>query len=149
MRKQITILCIVLLTACGGGGSSSGGQQRYQGSDDFVKTMKDVEHRFKANRVNAIIEGGTFGNDLAGYYRGQNIIRITNKWRNQELDELAGILAHENTHAKQPKSTSHAHAIEKEQEAFAIQVAFLQSIGRHDLAGKWASEDGSHVCRDW
>ena len=148
MRNLIVVLSI-LATGCGGGGSSSGGQQRYQGSDEFIQAMKAVEHIYKASRVNAIIEGGTFGNDLADYYREQNIIRITSKWRMQESDELAGILAHENTHAQQPKSTSHEHAIEKEKVAFAVQVNFLQSIGRHDLAGKWASQDGTHVCRDW
>ena len=149
MKKLAIILSIVFVTGCGSGSSSSGGQQRYQGSDDFVETMAKVEGKFKANRVNAIIEGGTRNGDIAGYYKSQNVIRITNNWRSYDVDDLAGILVHENTHATQPVSTSHAHAVEKEKQAFAEQVRFLQSIGRHDLAGKWASEDGTHVCRDW
>lgn len=148
MHKLVIILTL-FITACGGGGSSSGGQERYQGSDEFVNAMKRVEHKYKASRVGAVIEGGTFANDLADYYREQNVIRITSNWRMQEIDELAGILAHENTHARQPESTSHEHAIEKERQAFAVQVKFLQSIGRNDLAGKWASQDGTHVCRNW
>ena len=149
MRKLVIFLPILVLMGCGGSGSSSGSQHRYQGSDDFVKAMQQAEHQYKASDVNVIIEGGLRSGDIAAYYKSQNVIRITEDWRIYDVDDLAGVLAHENTHARQPVSSSHEHAVQKELEAYAVQVRFLQSISRHDLAAKWASEDGTHVCRDW
>lgn len=147
MKITTLILLTLILTACSGGNSSSGSQQRYQGSEEFISAMSQAEKRYKAGRVSAIVEGGT--SSLAGYDRKHNSILFGPAWTGYEIDDLAGILAHENTHARQPASKSHEHAVDKELEAYAAQVKFLQSIGRHDLAGIWASQDGTHVCDKW